>query len=419
MKLPELYIQKVSPLFKYKDKVHVWDIRAKLGDSEHILYLQERFGTRRIETIEHKDITTLVVVNKAVFSKKNKGKSSIKGYFRDYETVDDLFIDVSEWYVPFFEHKTLMDARLFETEYGYFALLDHVVEDNKLEDDEEYYMTIVDGVINSFDLPDEAVESLTIGNSEPLPKSMHGIYDEILATKEEAIYAYYENERTKEKGSKLMGDPYFPKNMDYPTYDEGTKPMRLIAQINLKDLPQPFRGLPQKGILQFYLPIEDGWMMEEVGAVIYHENDDLEAEDLITDFSFVAEAEKKHGDTWYYNEAYALSWKMKDEYIGFYDGMIEKGLSDEAHEIVDEHYDFVRKHFGCHYTKIGGYSENAQGNDDRVINDHLKKYNVLLLQIVSSGGFYLGANDQDVQFFINEEKLKQLDFSDIMITCCH
>ena len=96
--------------------------------------------------------------------------------------------------------------------------------------------------------------------------------------------------------SKLGGQPYWPKDMEYPRNAKG-RPLHLLAQINFAETP-PLPDFPEDGILQFYIAcntgIQDPWGVNRKNPVwpdgfrvIYHPAPATEMVALADDFDFM------------------------------------------------------------------------------------------------------------------------------------
>ena len=93
--------------------------------------------------------------------------------------------------------------------------------------------------------------------------------------------------------SKFGGLPYMPRDFDYPKSNNG-KYLYLLAQINFAEVPE-LKGLPDKGILQFYIAAEGSMYgcdlnnptRQDTFRVIYFPEITLNERDLIIDFSFL------------------------------------------------------------------------------------------------------------------------------------
>ena len=99
--------------------------------------------------------------------------------------------------------------------------------------------------------------------------------------------------------SKLGGQPYWPKDMEYPRNAKG-RPLHLLAQINFAETP-PLPDFPENGILQFFISRNDGiekmWGMnaenpadQQGFRVVYHADIGHEQDRLLQDFQFLAQA---------------------------------------------------------------------------------------------------------------------------------
>ena len=200
--------------------------------------------------------------------------------------------------------------------------------------------------------------------------------------------------------SKVGGVGYIPHDGDVPVGEGGTK-MTFLAQVNCADLD--LEDFPKSGILQF-------WVLEDDGL--------------------------------------GLGWKSPTEqttYRVVYYSCVDTTVTEEEVQakhapIDDEDYFPVKGQFGMAFEKgedegystghkVGGYPYFTQNN---VIEDGYPEYSVLLFQLDSDherikkddGYEYIDKvmwGDSGVgNFFIKPEKLKALDFSDIVYNwdCC-
>ncbi len=235
--------------------------------------------------------------------------------------------------------------------------------------------------------------------------------------------------------SKFGGNPYFPKNMEYPR-NHDDRPLSMIAQINFEDIfsnkeildeverDEFLKYLPKKGILSFFVDYYDDLVGSNFGnkndtssfKVMYF--DDI-TEDHITDFSFL----EQQTDSFYpvVDGEYELTFEMLDQLITMESYEWESIMGKDAYDYLEElgeEMDEIEEEYSDAYTgghQIGGYPFFTQ-YDVRETTDN---YNFLLLQIDSDfdGKKNIMWGDVGVgNFFINLEKLKQLDFSDILYT---
>lgn len=199
--------------------------------------------------------------------------------------------------------------------------------------------------------------------------------------------------------SKVGGVGYIPHDSDVPTGTDGTK-MTFLAQVSCADID--LEDFPKSGILQFWLLEDDGlglgWEsptdQTTYRVVYYSDIDTTVTED---------EVRAKHAPI--DDEDY---FPVKGEF-----GMAFEKCEDE----------------GSKGSKLGGYPYFTQ-ND--IIEDGFQEYSVLLFQLDSD---YERRNENGKtvivekvmwgdagvgNFFIKPEKLKALDFTDIVYNwdCC-
>ncbi|RZJ53252.1 MAG: DUF1963 domain-containing protein [Flavobacterium sp.] len=212
--------------------------------------------------------------------------------------------------------------------------------------------------------------------------------------------------------SKFLGTPYLPLNMEYPN-DKNGKPMVLLAQLNFSEIPQ-LENYPEKGILQFYIPSEDWYDMEDY-KIIYHE----EIKDHQTDFEFLTE--ELYEDFPVYCE-HSLIFSKETEYGGSEDFRFDYTFDDltywEFQEKLNKSEQEEIEKFFCNIGhKIGGYAFFTQA-DPRSSNNESKN-DILLFQMDTDEEIMFG--DSGVaNFFINEEDLKNKNFEKVYFTwdCC-
>jgi uncharacterized protein YwqG len=228
--------------------------------------------------------------------------------------------------------------------------------------------------------------------------------------------------------SKFGGGPYFPKEMDYPTDSQG-KPMYLLAQINFAETPM-LEGFPEKGILQFYISGNsdvyglcfDDQCKQEDYRVIYFQ-DVLEDESLlVTKFDFLPES-----DYLPFNFQSALVFKLCFEPITICDYQFEPKILNLEHKMgfdlydcYQDIYDEYGENFYSIGHKIGGYPYFTQ-YDPRGSKKYQGEQTILLFQMDTDDDAGIMWGDAGVaNFFIPEEDLKNLDFSNVLYNwdCC-
>lgn len=218
--------------------------------------------------------------------------------------------------------------------------------------------------------------------------------------------------------SKFGGTPYMPEGVIWPQMSDGSD-LHLLAQINFAEVPEldPF---PQKGILQFWLGVNDLYGLDFADPVrqdsfrlVYYP--DLEKTGLQTAF----------GDKLKWNESspfgddcpsFSLSFSKEKMPVNFDDFQADKLLKNLPEALVHDYMDAF-DHTG---HRIGGYAHFTQ-SDPRESKYEYSVKDILLLQIDSDDKNNILWGDCGVaNFFISERKLKALDFSKVLYNwdCC-
>lgn len=226
--------------------------------------------------------------------------------------------------------------------------------------------------------------------------------------------------------SKFGGYPYWPSDLEYPKDKEGS-PLRLLAQINLLDLP--FNTiLPKTGLLQFYISdygsfgIDDSpnLSIDEVIAnpsgysVIYHS----EAEgDVLTDISKLYPIREK--SEFPFDDEYSLMFEKEKMVASPLDYRFEKiiGSLEEYHEqTVDQFYEI----FETGGSRLGGYASFTQ-EDPRLIKSNEEWLLLFQLDTYCKKGVNIMWGDSGIgNFFIRPKDLEKCDFSEVWFSwdCC-
>lgn len=232
--------------------------------------------------------------------------------------------------------------------------------------------------------------------------------------------------------SKVGGLPYLPESTAIPTNKNGEQ-LRLIAQINCKDM-LPLEGFPHSGIIQFWTASDECWgLYNDYGyKVLYHKTIDssLSESGIAERISEMSDYEK---ECFPLKGEYSLEFRLDSDtlpfstadFIRYYNKLFpESPITDWIHELLgNETYEKYSSHDGKYCTpyghKVGGYSEYCQGEPRN--EEEKKKYDFQLLQLDSDFGRDLTRimyGDAGIcHFFINSEKLKACDFSDIFYYC--
>lgn len=239
--------------------------------------------------------------------------------------------------------------------------------------------------------------------------------------------------------SKIGGTPYFPSGAEIPLDSHGNQ-LRFLMQINCSDV-QGLDCFPEKGILQFWICGDDCWGMCDRECkgfrVIYYQNvteaitappitafTDVEKEffPLHGEFgvAFQPALEDTPKDSIQYQKTFCKYFnELSGENIeSVYALRYELHLSSKIMEEAMHTGNYPGGH------KIGGSSDFCQ-YDPRETEEKQANYNFQLLQMVSDFGRIDGKNYTNIMwgdggichFFINREKLKNCDFSDILYYC--
>lgn len=232
--------------------------------------------------------------------------------------------------------------------------------------------------------------------------------------------------------SKVGGFGYIPHDRDFPMAKEGNQ-LRLLAQIDCSQVD--FEPFPKSGLLQFWI-LND----EEYGGFDITEQDTFrviyypEIDRTVTKEEIQKKIIKSEYDEDEYNmpvfgefgmefsEGKSIDWDEFNEFVE----------ADEEREYAMATGTYAEKYSGEEETQyvtddvhhqIGGYPYFTQ-DDPRYSQEKLDNYNFLLFQLDSDG---TGADDRVLwgdtgigNFFINSEKLKNLDFTDVLYNwdCC-
>ncbi len=240
-------------------------------------------------------------------------------------------------------------------------------------------------------------------------------------------------------GSKLSGLPYWDLSKPVPVDGEG-KPMLLLAQINF-DRAGTAAPLPTHGMLQFFIRSDDdvfgacfdGEDEDKNFRVIYHGTvDESVTREQVAALGFLDGTGEEKIYTPVYREL-AVKVEKAVSYMTLADEQAEPLLKELARSLGVEFggktsYDALNKEDRDYlWDNIPGGKHWMLGHpyftqyDPR---DPGGPYDTLLLQIDTDGegrDDYVMWGDAGVgNFFINREKLEQLDFSDVMYTwdCC-
>lgn len=254
-------------------------------------------------------------------------------------------------------------------------------------------------------------------------------------TKKECIHIKtYEQVPTYVWESKFGGLPYLPHDAQSPTTQDG-KQLHFVAQYHLDVLPKNKVGLPSKGMLQFWVLMDDVYgidnnnhALNDKHRVIYYETVDktVTREDV--------EKKYRHPDDEYFNpiiKELSISFEIGENYMSFgdrnFDNVLQQ-LGVDLEQLSDEEQNkfWLTVNIEGHF--IGGHPTHIQQDirDTRLsemINPSqmdYSKYDILLLQIDSelneacTKDIILWGVCGNAHFYITKDDLAQCDFSKVM-----
>lgn len=235
--------------------------------------------------------------------------------------------------------------------------------------------------------------------------------------------------------SKYGGIPYLPKEL-MPPMDKDGNSLRLLAQINLKELPENDFFSVRQGILQFWISANKRYGMEDytlttknTARVIFYEQVDerVSVEDVIEKYNpstikeepfpvvdevaleFSVGQEPLNSDDSYWTMLFLELWNKKYPELELLDEMEEL---PNAKSVLDYRSEYT--------SKLGGYPNFVQ-QDFREVRTSGEKEDKLLFQITSSKGpdgeaQVMWLDGGSAQFFIRDEDLRACDFSKVLYT---
>lgn len=219
--------------------------------------------------------------------------------------------------------------------------------------------------------------------------------------------------------SKLAGYPYLPKSHLCPK-DTNNEFMPLLAQINFAQLPSsPL--FPNKGLLQFFISNKFNHPIEAKVELLFQQDfkiryfpEVLNEDQLEISFSYL----NINSDSTIQKEM-KLDFYEKLEPVSVFDYRREHLLqaSQFGREVISDDgrtfEDIYFENFLAAEHKLGGYPYFIE-YDTRKDSTFLKKFDTLLLQIVSNDEQGIMYGDSGIlKFFINQQALKDLDFSSV------
>ena len=243
-----------------------------------------------------------------------------------------------------------------------------------------------------------------------------------------------ENNSLNLTDSKFGGLPYISTDADTPK-DSNDNQLALLAQINCSDLPENTL-YPKDGLLQFWISRNDDFGLDNKKdyCVKYIENieDNITKESILNKYKLLDEENSEEYSPFSKkNTSFALKFEKGISTITSTDFLFEDTALKTIHELFpDENiedlyddlerdvFDTLFKAFNGVDHAIGAYPTFTQWDPRNP--EEKDTYGITLLQIEShwnndSNNNEIMWGDSGVaNFFINKEKLEDLDFDDVL-----
>ena len=234
--------------------------------------------------------------------------------------------------------------------------------------------------------------------------------------------------------SKFGGIPYIANESDVPKDSNDTQ-LALLAQINCAELPENDL-YPKDGLLQFWISRNDNFGLnnKEDYRVIYIKDIDtsITKEDILNKYNFLNEDNNEEYSPFNKkNTSFALKFEKGISTITPNDFLFEElalqtvqelfpdeRVADLYNDLEKDVFDTLFKAFKGVNHAIGAYPTFTQWDPRNP--DEADAYGVTLLQVESK--WNNDSNDAEIiwgdsgvaNFFINKEKLENLDFDDVL-----
>ncbi|MDO6765770.1 YwqG family protein [Agarivorans sp. 1_MG-2023] len=228
------------------------------------------------------------------------------------------------------------------------------------------------------------------------------------------------------QSSKFGGYPIWPNKLEYPV-DKKNKPLRLLAQFNLSELPE--NGfLPKVGILQFFISDQGslGLEYESKGRsindiieapteyrVFYHKTVDESFRDLEGEYPLGKKV------IFPFKGEYSLSFLAEDSEPSPTDYRFEKIIGD-TDDLHDDTMDALFEKYDSSGCKLGGYANFTQ-DDPRLAMENEQWLLLFQMDTVTANGVDIMWGDAGVaNFFIRPKDLEKEHFSETWFNwdCC-
>ncbi|MEL3962687.1 YwqG family protein [Lysinibacillus endophyticus] len=252
-----------------------------------------------------------------------------------------------------------------------------------------------------------------------LPQQLEGFRENLIPSLKPSSLIIPYNTTTSLTASKFAGYPYLPKNQLHPKDSDGNY-MYLLAQINFSESTFP-ATFPNQGLLQIFISKNLCTPEHQVVELLWQQDYKiryyptlLPESDLIHDFSYLETL-----NTFPIENEKGILFIPNVEPVSATDYRVERYfkkplsqyriINDEERTLEDIYFE---RYLGADH-KIGGYPYFIE-SDSRENSEFLQSYDTLLLQIVTNDEHGINYGDTGVlKFFINQEKLMNLDFSNV------
>lgn len=232
-------------------------------------------------------------------------------------------------------------------------------------------------------------------------------------TTKESVKLSFCNQLPLVHNSKIGGTPYSDTYSTIPIDRLGQK-MNLLVQINFEEfnLSKPF---PKNGLLQIFINKDFG----NVGNSNEHDHFSIkfipfqQTNETPIQFS----KEDKVNENFPIQRQFKLIGETSLEPVSSLDYRYNECFTfEKSKQITEDERTFEEIYFetflGAEH-KIGGYPYFIE-NDFRLTNSKLKKYDTLLLQLVTDDAHFINYRDSGIiSFFIESEQLVKLNFSNV------
>lgn len=241
---------------------------------------------------------------------------------------------------------------------------------------------------------------------------------QMLTTKKSFLSLSTSDDKTTTTSSKIGGYGYLSRKFKYPTNADG-QPLHLLAQVNFSEMPY-LEPLPRDGILAFYVDYFDDligadlYFKSQKGYKVYYFNDvslehytQNELADMFIPFKGIDRYE-------IVTKEQKLFGKVKQCFPSYDPVEFEQKIGNTTiyDDVLDDFFETV----DCANieTGIGCYPFFTQ-NDPRYFDKELEnEFDYVLFQLDSDYDNVMWGDSGIGNFFINSEKLKRLDFSNVL-----